>query len=264
MTTHRLPPFPSLPSEHGFTLMEALVAMLTGIIVTGALLAILEFSLREQTQITDRTQANQLGRVAMSNIVDELHSSCTGATPIQEPSTTPESPLEKSNGTNLWFISSYGTANSGEPLIKEVYQHDISWKATEKSNTNKQLGTLTDYSFKNSSGNSQEGWTFPTPLGTGKATGTTGKTRIIAKNVLLPESGSVFKYYKYNTSGTALELSELPLTSAKAAESVVQVTIGFSQAPEGKDTRADRTVSFSDSVLMRLDPTTSEEVAPCE
>jgi hypothetical protein len=253
-----------MAAEHGFTLMETLVAMVTGVIVTGALLAILEFSLREQTQITDRTQANQLGRVAMSNIVDKLHSSCTGARPIQEPSTTPESPLEKSNGLNLWFISTYGTANSGEPLIKEVYQHDISWKATEKSSTNKQLGTITDYSFKSSSGNSQEGWTFPTPLGPAKATGTTGTTQIIAQNVLLPESGSIFKYYKYNTSGTALETAELPLASVKAAENIAQVTIGFTQAPESKDTRADRTASFNDSVLLRLDPTTSEEVTPCE
>lgn len=248
-------------SERGFTLMETLVAMVTGIIVTSALLAILEFSMREQSQITDRAQANQLGRTAMSNIVDELHSSCTGARPIQEPSTTPESPLEKSNGLNLWFISTYGTANSGEALVKEVYEHDITWQREKTGST---LGAITDYSFKASSGNSQEGWTFPTPLGPLKATGTTGKTRIIASNVL--ESSSIFKYYKYNSSGQLTEIpsTELPLSSAGAAENVAQVTISFTQAPESKKTESDRIASFSDSVVMRLDPTTSEEMTPCE
>jgi hypothetical protein len=252
-------------AEHGFTLMETLVAMVTGVIVTGALLAILEFSLREQTQITDRTQANQLGRVAMSNIVDKLHSSCTGAKPIQEPSTTPESPLEKSNSANLWFISTYGTANSGEPLVKEVYEHDIHWTATTTSNTGEKLGRLTDYGFKSSTGNSQEGWTFPA-LKPSNAAGSTGKTWIIAENVILPKGKSLFEYYKYNSSGQLTELlsSELPLGSTKAAENIAKVTINFTQAPESKDTRADRMASFSDSVLMRLDPTTSEEVTPCE
>ncbi len=255
----------AVASEHGFTLMETLVAMVTGVIVTGALLAILEFSLREQSQITDRAQANQIGRTAMSNIIDELHSSCTGARPIQEPNTTPESPLEKSNSVNLWFISTYGTANSGEALVKEAYEHDIRWASTTTSNTGEKLGRLTDYSFKASSGNSQEGWTFPA-LKTLNALGSTGKTRTIAENVILPKGKSLFEYYKYNSSGQLTEIpsTELPLSSVSAAENVAQVTVNFIQAPESKDTRSDRTASFSDSVVMRLDPTTSEEVTPCE
>lgn len=265
---------PSLPfisrmatSEHGFTLMETLVAMVAGVIVTGALFSILDFSLRAQSQITDRAQANQIGRVAMSNIVDELHTSCTGAKPIQEPSTTPTSPLEKTNATNLWLISTYGTTgeSSGEPLIKEVYLHDIHWSATVKSNTGKQLGKITDYSFKETAGNSQEGWTFPT-LSTAEASGTKGRTRVLANDVIL-EAGTLFTYSKYNTTSGKLETissGELPLSSTKAAENVAQIAIGFTQAPESADTRSDRTVPFSDSVLLRLDPTTSEETTVCE
>lgn len=257
MTLH-MPSLRSARSEHGFTLMETLVAMVTGLVVTGALLAILEFALREQAQITDRAQANQLGRVAMSNIVDELHSSCTGSKPIQEPSSTLENPLEKSNGKNLWFISSYGTAKSGEPLIEEAYQHDIMWESSkETSSTGKPLGRLVDYSWK-TSGNAQEGFKVSSSLTTKNAT----KVRRIAENI--PESSTIFTYYNYNSTGTALEASSLPLSTTKAAENVTKVTIAFTQASTDKDTRSDRTVSFSDSVLLRLDPTTSEEVAPCE
>lgn len=232
------------------------MAMVTGIIVTSALLAILEFSLREQSQITDRTQANQIGRTAMSNIVDELHSSCTGARPIQEPSTLP-SGLEKTSINNLWFISSYGTENSGKPLIEEAYEHDINWTLKETDSSGNKLGTLTDYSFKSISGNSQTGWIFPT---------TYTKKRIISTNVIAATSG-IFKYYKYNSSGQLTEIlpsAELPLSTATAAENVAKVAVNFTQAPEDAEVSNGRTAAFSDSVVMRLDPTTSEELTPCE
>jgi hypothetical protein len=263
-------------SEQGFTLMETLVAMVTGVIVTGALLAILEFSLREQTSITDRAQADQIGRTAMSNIVDELHSACTGATPIQGPSSEPKSPLAKSNGVNLWFTSAYGVLHNGEPLIEKVLLHDINWTAAaESSSTGEQVGTLTDYRFESVSGSASTGWTFK-PLSTTEAT----STRTVATNVIKPKSGAIFQYYKYETNsasstyGQFIELgsSELPLSEA-TAKNIAKVTISFTQAPEGKytqaghvtsDTRGDRVVNFSDSVVLRLDPTTTESVSPCE
>lgn len=265
----RLPSLPDPRSERGFTLMETLVAMVSGVVVTGALLAILEFSLREQASITDRAQADQIGRTAMSNIVDELHSSCVGATPIQAPSTTPLSPLEKSNGVNLWFVSAYGASNSGEPLIEKVTEHDINWIATKKSNTGKQLGKLTDYSFSSSSGNAREGWTWPTlSVAEAEAKHT---ARLLASNVIPPESGSLFQYYKYeansasSTYGQLVKVGsgELPLTAA-SAETIAKVAINFTQAPENNDTRTDRTAPFSDAVVMRLSPTTSGSVSPCE
>ncbi len=57
--------------------------MVTGIIVTGALFAVLEVSMRQTARITDIAQANQLGRTTMTHMVDELHSACIAAE--QEP-----------------------------------------------------------------------------------------------------------------------------------------------------------------------------------
>ena len=51
MSTARVPPPLRLRGERGFSLLELLVAMAAGIVVTGALLAILEVSLRQETQI---------------------------------------------------------------------------------------------------------------------------------------------------------------------------------------------------------------------
>jgi hypothetical protein len=264
-------------SEQGFTLMEALVAMVTGVIVTGALLAILEFSLRQQSSITGRAQADQMGRTAMGNIVDELHSACTGATPIQVPNSEPKSPLAKSNGVNLWFTSAYGVLHNGEPLIEKVLLHDINWTAaTETSSTGEQVGNLTDYRFESTSGSASTGWTFKT-LSTAEAT----SAKILATNVIKPKSGSIFQYYKYEsnsasaTYGQLIELSssELSALTETAAKNIAKVAINFTQAPEGEhtkagnivsDTRGDRTVSFSDSVVLRLDPTTTESISPCE
>lgn len=75
--------------ERGLTLIELLVSMLMATVVIGALLTILQISTKQTTLASDKVQANQLGRTAMTRIVDELRSSClnAGFSPIQEKAT---------------------------------------------------------------------------------------------------------------------------------------------------------------------------------
>src|ERR1700690_1588251 len=90
----------------GFTLIEVLVAMVTGIIVTGALFAILEVSTRQAARVSEVAQATQVGRTAMTHVVDELHSAClsNGFTPVK-PVTT---------ATKLVFVNAYFPEHASE------------------------------------------------------------------------------------------------------------------------------------------------------
>jgi type II secretory pathway pseudopilin PulG len=265
----RATPLPlSATAEDGTTLIELLVAMVSAVVVVGALFAILQFSTSQETRISNRVQANRVGRLAMTNVVDELHSACTGfgASAIQAPSETPGSPLAVSGPTDLWFLSTYGTTEGAVAAPASVVQHDIHWAATgAKSSTGQTLGTLTDYRFT-STGGGPEKWTFKA------LTPANASARVIAQNVIpptLPATSTLFQYYKFK-SETSSEIEPLTtaaaITAAAKANEVAKVSISFIQGPEGRDSKPSTSVSVSDSVLLRFNPaeTGSEaENAPC-
>ena len=267
-----------LMAEHGFTLMELLVAMFSAIVVLGGILATLEFTLQQQSRVTDRVDADQIGRGAMAKIVEELRSSCTGfeAHAIQGPSETPASPLASTGPVNLWFVSAYGNSNSGNALIKEVVEHDVNWTETGKSNTGERIGTLRDYRFASTAGSATEGWTFPS-LTSQEVEKAKASARILASNVIPPvvtgktETPTIFQYYKYQNNATSLTNGELvsmsasEVPSAAKAGEIAKVAIAFTQAPSSGDTRNDRTASLSGSIVLRFTPTESEsdENTPC-
>lgn len=260
-----------LRDERGFSMIELLIAMVSTVVVLAALVTILEVTYGQETRITDKVQADQTGRTAMNKIVEELHSSCTGfgAGAIQKPTETPMSPLEATGPANLWFVSAYGNKDSGEPLIEEVTEHDISWTTTGTNSAGQTLGKLTDYAFTSTKGNAKEGWTFPA-LTAAKAS----KTTTLASDVIAPEAeegkikvATLFHYYKYNTSGELTSLNSSEIGTAAAAKEIAKVTIGFTQAPSSEDTHEGRTASFSDSVVLRFDPSETGSQAdnfPCE
>ncbi len=278
--TARTPVPLALRAEQGVSLLELLVAMLMSIVILAALVGLLEVAFNQEALITDRTQADQIGRTSMTNIVNKLHSSCIGfgGTPIQAPKGVVTTPLKASGRTSLWFISVYGEnkthgkESSSAAFPETATEHDVTWEKVGTSNTGSEFGTLTDYAFSGTGEPSH--WTFPA-LTTANAT-----KRVLAKDVVPLEIGgkpTIFQYYKYKAGELAeLETSEIePLTEA-TAEDVAKVSITFSQAsnptkttaePEPKpDTRTGRTAMLSDSVVLRYSPTesTTEESKPCE
>jgi hypothetical protein len=259
-----------LAEEGGTSLIELLVAMVSAVVVVGALFAILEFSVNQEARISDKVQATRVGRLAMAKVTDELHSACTGfgATAIQGPGETPGTGLASTGATDLWFVSTYGSTESGAAAPKGVYLNDIHWGASPtgaKSVSGQTLGTLTDYRFA-STGGSAPSWTFPT-LTIAHAT-----TRKIAENVIpppLPATPTLFRYYKFKSeTSTELELlsTTSAITTAAAAGEVAKVGVSFVQAPEGRDSTPTSSVSVTDSVLLRFNPTETGEEAenvPC-
>lgn len=125
---------PDLLDEHGFTLIELLVAMVAGMAVIGALFGILEVSLHQTANLTDRVQSNQNGRIAMTRIIDALHSTCL----------SPEfKPIQESSSENdLSFVNAY--SNEANIPYAAVSKHEIIW--------NKAAGTLTEKRYAATSG----------------------------------------------------------------------------------------------------------------
>ena len=268
----------ALPAAVAVAVAVVLVSMLTSTVVIGALFAVLLISTHQSSRTTDYVQSNQLGRDTMTNILEELHSACTGASAanysaIQKPTTVPVSPLAETNATNLWFVSTYGTPSSATAELKEITEHDINWTETgQLSNTGKKLGKLTDYAF---AGTGTAGaWVFPS-LTTANA-----KARVLAENVLQSERPSgekipIFQYFGYYGNPSEADYGQLettamtpPLTTEQEATNyvggVAQVTIAFTQAPPDKNTQLSRMANFSNSVNLRFSPTsTTSGTSPC-
>jgi Tfp pilus assembly protein PilW len=244
----------------GFTLIETLVAMVSGLVVLGAAFAILEISLHQSSRIADVAQATQLGRTAMTRIVDELRSSCLAPTfaPLQEGSAE----------SKLIFIDAFsekseiGTA-SAEKEGHGAYKHEIVWSEAAH--------TLTD-TVRPSTGGSSPKFTWGEPTNV-----------LIGKEITKTGSTPIFKYYAYavkpatGTSEASSTLEEktpltVPLTATAAAQAA-SVLISFNTAPERGLTKAEgtakagRSVDFASQVTLAFSAPGTEakiEQGPCE
>ena len=244
--------------ERGFTLIETLVAILTGVIVTGALFAILEVSLHQSSRIVDVAQATQLGRTAMTKMVEELHSACIspGFQPIQE----------KSSETELIFRNARSNKSiiptASESASEGAYEHKIKLEGTK----------LVDWAYPSTGGSYPE-FTY-------SKTASPVKGTRLGENITQSESGGkkipIFQYYNYATEshsssttpfGTInTEALTVPLTAALAAEAA-SVLISFRTAPASNNSALNRSVDLSNQVTLAFSAPNSEatiDAAPCE
>lgn len=236
------PSMPSLHAEHGFTMMEALVAMVTGLVLATASFALLQLVTEQSTRATDFVQASQLGRTAMTHIVDELSSGCVAenAIPIQEASTS-----EK-----LVFVAAYSEKSEVKP--SEVQEHEIYWK--EGSSGGHPEG-LYDAKRVASKQNGTE-WEWA---------GEFSKPGVLIDADLAREKNSkgqpeIFTYFKYgkaaassSTKGLSalesVELSEHQELLGKAT-SVASVEVKFKSLPADKSEKVGRDVKLTNEVTF--------------
>jgi len=222
MPTLRLPP---ARDQSGFTLVEVLVAMVTGIVVTGALFAILEFSTEQTARGSEIAQANQAGRSAMTHVVDELHSAClsSGFSPVKS----------GSNATKLVFVNGYFPEAINE---KTQPEYDFVRKDTiEYSSVKAQLTDATALA----SGEAEASGEYPWKAAT---------TVLLAEKISPAEVSSkeepIFSYEKYATKSTTgsgeaastLTPMTIPEVEAKPAE-VAAVRISFRTSYAHKEVR---------------------------
>lgn len=238
--------------DAGFTLIELLVAMVAGIVVIGALYTILEVSLLQSTKVANETYAAQLGRTAMTKLVDELHNACisTEFTPVQ----SSEKAGEKTTGTKLIFINTY--SKTPVPAIKEAYRHEVVWSAESGSTTR---GTLTDNVRQGAGGS----WPSITSWGT-------ATKESIASRISLVKS-RIFTYYKYGSSsseekGALEEIKSEELTEKSAAE-VAAVEINFGAAATSANSTLERSITLSNLVTFAFSAPSQEtpiKDGPCQ
>jgi Tfp pilus assembly protein PilW len=187
--------------RRGFTLVETLVAMVTGIIVTGALFTILEVSAKQTARVSEVAQATQSGRTAMTHIVDELHSACLSAG---------FAPVKAGSGeSKLVFVNAYFPAKSNEATEPEygfVRKDEIEYVSAK--------GTLTDTKSQATAEPTAKEYPW-------KSLGTTK----LAENISQTESAPVFTYYKYSTASST-GTNEAAATLTKMASSEVTSTPG--------------------------------------
>jgi prepilin-type N-terminal cleavage/methylation domain-containing protein len=272
-----------LRSESGFTLIEMLVSLGAAAVIVAAVVLILDFSKTQETRISDHVAADQIGRSSVGQLLTELRSSCVGGMPpIQGPIAalgggTPAAPLEKLNGKNLWFVSTFGANDPESAELREGFLHDVQWEEGKTlSSTGEKVGTLTDYMFRNEHGVLPTAkWEFKSSLTPATAT----RKVVLATNVTPPESGTtLFRYYRYDTTSTdtaygqlvELKGTELPPTTEEAEGKIAQVRIEYQQAPESvrgqaANTNAGHTTIVSGSAVLRFTPgeTTEEGTTTC-
>ncbi len=229
--------------QRGFTLIEALVAIAAGSIVTVALVTMLLFVTNQQARLSSAVQANQLSRTAMTKIIDELHSACLG------PSFTPI--LEKSGEKELRFVNAYSEAPVISESKSEAYEHRIKWEEA--------TGKLVDYTYSSNGGS----WPEFKFSETASPSGGT----ILANNVTLNKSGGksvpMFQYYAYTTTSSSSSESALNMLQTKvltvplsktAAGEAAAVLINFKTAVglKGKEEErpGGRAIELSDLVTL--------------
>jgi Tfp pilus assembly protein PilW len=240
-----------LRTEHGFSLIETLIAMVTGLIVTAVAFALLRVSLEQTQRASDYVQASQLGRTAMTSIVDELDSAClrSGFAPVQEKS-TPE---------KLMFYDAF--SKEAEIPNSQIQYHEIEWKQEPGKTT----GTLTDAK--------------------GIVTGTSGTKYIhstptetqIGTHIGKNGSEPIFQYYEYGTEATEtaeagvspLKLMKLEGSELKSTQAlkVAAVQVSFRAFPTDGKEAADRSLDLRSQVTFAFsapiaEPTITDE--PCQ
>jgi Tfp pilus assembly protein PilW len=259
----RLPlPRALVSDQRGFTLIETLVAMVSGLVVMGALFAILEVSLHQSTRQADLAQATQLGRIAMTKVVDELHSTCLSSEfrPVQE----------KSTASKLIFVNAYskeaeitGAATRAAGARKD----EILWEETAAKQ-----GKLIDKTYLSTAG-SAPSFTFAGP--------SPSYTTVIAEKIMHAEEGGkevpFFRYYQYAekaSTGTSTESTTLTeFTPAAAgmveaeAKKAASVQVSFRTLPPDGLSSLGRRLDLSSQVTFAFSAPASEskvEATPCE
>jgi len=244
-----------LAGEQGYTLIELVIGMAIGLVVSLAAFGLIEFVTADVSRITERTHVSQLGRTTLENVILKLHSSCVavGIAPIRA----------TSSATSLRFISENGEGAS----LSSVKLRELLYSSAE--------GTLVEKTWP-STGGIPPKYTFNEGAKPATKLLLTNVSQTVVEKEGKKETVPMFRYYRYyNAEDAHPEYGELdpeammvPLSEA-TAKLAAKITIAFTVSPEGKEAATfnhDRPIAFEDSAVLRLAPSSSSSAItnlPC-
>jgi Tfp pilus assembly protein PilW len=223
--------------EAGYSLTELLVAIIAGLVVSAAALAVLVSSVHLGQSDGERVDADQQGSVAMEKIVQALNSSCvegqfvspivgaTGGTGL-----TGSTAIPVSSANSLTFYSSLTDTPTITPNEINI----------ELSNGSLVMSTYPFVGATSGTG----------PTGAYSATPTTNFT--LVSNAIATPGQPLFAYSGYDQTTGVLDSTISPPLGATGAADTAAVQINFEAQPGDGNTPTNASVDFEDSVVLRL------------
>ena len=222
--------FEPIRDETGTTLVELMVALMTGLVIISALTTAVITTMHGSARVTARVEATQRARLTLGKLMEEVHSACV------TPEIAPVKP--ESDGNVLRFVHQTGSEVSPTPVLSVV---SLSGDTLSQS----------DYE---ATGGTAPNWVFPEePSST--------KTLLTGVSPTPPNS-SIFSYYRYS-GGTISEAPQaMPLSEGEAALTV-EVHAALTAAPEHTPVSdAGSSASVQNSATLRLTPPSFNEGSP--
>lgn len=222
-------------SEDGYSLTELMVAAGAGMMVLLVLFAMFDLSWKSSAKVTQRVDANARAKPAIQNLMNDLHSACTG------PAIAPLLPGSTDN--QLRFQSATGGGVAPTPQ-----KHTVTYEN----------GGLTERIYNATSG-ANPNWTY---------SATPSSTRILLEGVDAPDEayGTPFSYYASQAGVIQTTPLPVPLSSTDAARAV-QVKVGMEVAPSSQPVDDENaSVTLTDAAVFRFSPFSEDPLkvnGPC-
>jgi prepilin-type N-terminal cleavage/methylation domain-containing protein len=197
--------------EHGFSLIELLVAMALGGIVLTALMTVFVNGLQATTRVTDRTEAAQRARLAVDRVVTLLNSQTCLYSSVDGSSSPP---IVSGDAQQVTFLANTGTVST------DPSKYRLRYVASTKTLWEDRWAPT-----KDTKGN------------VGYATNPTA-SRVLGTNLVATlAGGTVFQYFQFKTDGTVDPDAPIALAAGSSLTTanmlqVVRVSVTMAAQPE--------------------------------